>query len=259
MKKQNLITDTFKWLFDIKDWKMLFRSIPGLMTALFIVATVVMNLMALKTFVNTTYLSVTGGLLISWVPFLCMDILNKTYGGKAATKLTILGLLVNLACVLALQICVWLPGSSLVAFDQVYNQSWTILAASSIAFIVSGITNNVSNVAIGRLFKNNPDGKIAYMTRTYVSTALGQFIDNFLFIGLGLIVFPAFMGMTPINTWLQALGAGFFGAMLELVMEVIFSPLGYKICKKWRHEQVGKDYLAYCESMELSADIKRVK
>ena len=85
------IADTFKWLFDFKDWKMLFRSIPGTVTALFVVSVIVMNLMASKTIVmtNPSWLGITGGLLISWIPFLCMDVVVKTCGAKGATKLNI--------------------------------------------------------------------------------------------------------------------------------------------------------------------------
>ena len=33
------------------------------------------------------------------------------------------------------------------------------------------------------------------------------------------------------------------GAIVELIMEIIFSPIGYKITRKWKEENVGKEYL----------------
>ena len=33
------------------------------------------------------------------------------------------------------------------------------------------------------------------------------------------------------------------GAVAELVMEVLFSPIGYRITKRWQQEAVGKEYL----------------
>ena len=36
--------DTGKWLVDMKDWKMLFRSIPSIAVGLYLLATVMMNL-----------------------------------------------------------------------------------------------------------------------------------------------------------------------------------------------------------------------
>lgn len=273
VKKKNIfarvgekIADTFKWLFDFKDWKKLLRSIPGLVTSLFIVSVIVMNLMAAKTVVmtNPSWLGITGGLFLSWIPFLCMDIIVKTYGAKAATKLNLLGLIVNLACVGIFQIISMFQiggdPSTYAAFNATFAQTWQILIASSIAFVISGIANNFINAAIGKAFRKNPDGKGAYVTRTYVSTAVGQFIDNFIFTGLAFLVFfKVSIGTTLGWTIWTVLGTAAFGAILELIMEVIFSPLGYSLCKKWRADGVGKDYLEYCQKMELKEDTRRLK
>ena len=35
------------------------------------------------------------------------------------------------------------------------------------------------------------------------------------------------------------------GAIAELLMEVAFSPLGYRITKRWQEEKVGEQYLEY--------------
>jgi hypothetical protein len=35
------------------------------------------------------------------------------------------------------------------------------------------------------------------------------------------------------------------GAVAELILEIVFSPLGYKITQKWKNDGVGKDYLDY--------------
>ena len=37
------------------------------------------------------------------------------------------------------------------------------------------------------------------------------------------------------------------GASLELAMEVVFSPIGYYLSKKWKKEKVGQDYFDYIE------------
>lgn len=266
VRVKDKVVDTFKWLFDMKDWKKLLRSIPGLVTAFFIVSVLAMNLAAAKTIIMTTpsWLGVTGGVLLSWIPFLVMDIIVKTYGSKAATKMNILGLGVNLLFVGFMHfITTFQIGgdpSTYAAFNATFSQTWQILLASSIAFLVSGIINNVLNAAIGKMFKKNPDGKIAYITRTYVSTAVGQFIDNFIFTGLAFLVFFQLSIGTSLGwTIYTVLGTAVFGAALELAMEVLFSPWGYRICQKWRQEGVGKDYLEYCQKMELKQDIRRLK
>ena len=35
------------------------------------------------------------------------------------------------------------------------------------------------------------------------------------------------------------------GAVFELVAEMVFSPFGYKMCKKWEKDGLGKEYLEY--------------
>ena len=260
----NYVKDVNAWLFDFKDWKLLLRSVPGLVTSLFVVAVVVMNLMASKVIISTSYMGITGGLLLSWIPFLTMDIVVKTYGSRAATKLNILALLINLACIGIFQLVsviqVGGDATSYEAFNQTFSQTWQIFVASTIAFLVSGIVNNITNASIGHLFKKNPDGKVAYMTRTYVSTMIGQFVDNFIFAGLAFLVFfKLSIGSTLGYTLLSVLGTAILGALLELLMEIIFSPLGYIICTKWRQEQVGSDYLEYCRQMEIYKDSRRIK
>lgn len=260
MKKKNvlvIIKDWFinliKWLFDFKDWKLVLRTVPGLVTALFVMSVIVMNLMASKVIVMTDYLGITGGLLLSWLPFLCMDVVVKTFGSKAANKITILGLLINLFCIGIFQLTTIIQvggdPDAYVAFNSVFSQTWQIFVASSIAFLVSGVANNILNAFIGRCFKKNPDGKLAYITRTYVSTMIGQFIDNFLFAGLAFMVFFQLSVGTSLGyTWISVLGTAFLGALVELGMEVIFSPFGYMISKKWKEEGIANKYLSNNEN-----------
>jgi len=48
-------------------------------------------------------------------------------------------------------------------------------------------------------------------------------------------------------TVLQCSTCALTGALAELVMEVAFSPIGYRITKKWRRESVGAEYLLAIE------------
>ena len=103
------------------------------------------------------------------------------------------------------------------------------------------------NWLIGKGFRKNPDGKLAYAMRSYVSTFFGQFIDNFIF---SIIVFVYF---APIFwdgfhwTVLQCSTCALTGAVAELIMEILFSPIGYRITRHWKEHSVGKEYLDYLE------------
>ena len=66
-------------------------------------------------------------------------------------------------------------------FDEQYGGTWFIIVGSSAAFLSSAIINNVLNWLIGQCFKGDPDSFCAFALRSYISTAIGQFIDNFVF------------------------------------------------------------------------------
>ena len=129
------------------------------------------------------------------------------------------------------------------AFNSIFKGTWFILLSSTIAFLASALLNNFLNWAIGRLFKNNPDGKLAFITRTYLSTFIGQFFDNFIFALLTFMLFAPIFWDGFSWTFVQCLTCSILGAFLELFMEVVFSPIGYHICKKWREEKVGEAYI----------------
>ena len=234
---------------EINDSKALFRAIPSLTVTIFCVSVVVMNLMASKAIVSTPFLTATGGVLISWIPFLCMDVVAKHFGPKAATKLNLMGLLVNLACVAlfelvsVLQIDTTGQNTDYSAFNSVYRCTWFVLVASSVAFVLSGVANNFLNYAIGTLFKKNPDGKSAYMTRCYISTFVGQFVDNAIFLGLLYLVFLPSVAGIHASSLPAVLGGALLGGFMELITEVIFSPIGYHVTLKWKEREVGKNYL----------------
>ena len=52
-------------------------------------------------------------------------------------------------------------------------------------------------------------------------------------------------------TVLQCTTCALTGAVAELVMELAFSPIGYRITRLWREENVGKAYLDYVEGKKL--------
>ena len=99
------------------------------------------------------------------------------------------------------------------------------------------------NFAIGRLFKRKPDGKLAFVVRAYVSTFIGQFLDNFIFSIIVFVIFAPIFWNGFCWTPLQCATCALTGAVAELIMEIIFSPIGYKISKRWREKDVGKEYL----------------
>lgn len=228
-----------------EETKVLLRSIPSIVVTLFVVSVICMNLLANKTLVMLDWIALDGGILISWLSFMCMDLITKHFGPKASNKICILAALINLLTCLIFFIVSIIPSNAndYSELNSILGGTWFILLGSTIAFIASVMINNILNYMIGKLFKKNPDGKVAFITRTYISTFIGQFLDNLIF---SIIVFMLF---APIYwdgfSWslLQCVMCALTGAVLELIMEVIFSPFGYKISKRWKENNVGKEYL----------------
>ena len=240
-----------KWLRDEYELtKILLRSIPASVVALFVISVIAMNILANKTLVNTEYLAIDGGILISWLSFLSMDIVVKHFGPKASNRMSLFAVAVNLLVCLIFYIASIIPSGEpgeYDAFNTIIGGTWFILLSSTIAFISSALLNNALNFAIGKMFKKNPDGKLAFFTRSYVSTFIAQFADNLIFAILTFMVFaPIFWGGFH-WTFIQCVTCSLLGALLELVMEVVFSPLGYYVCKKWKESNVGEQYFSYLE------------
>jgi hypothetical protein len=228
---------------DWADTRLLFRCIPATVATLFAVSVVMMNLLANKTIYQSAFLALDGGILVSWLSFLCMDVVTKAFGPKAATKLSVFAIGINLLVCFFFYIVSIIPTEEdFSAFNQTVGGTWFILLSSTVAFLSSAFINNFMNWGIGRAFKRNPDGKLAFFTRCYVSTFIGQFFDNFIFAILTFTVFAPIFWDGFSWTYLQCFTCSLLGAGVELVCEVIFSPLGYKIVRRWEREGIAAPY-----------------
>ena len=249
MKKQQTRIEILKeWVKrEREETQILLRCIPATTVSLFVVSVVCMNLLANKTLFQNTYLALDGGFLISWLSFMCMDMITKYFGPKASNRIAILASVINLLTCAIFYIVSIIPSNAddYTALDEIFGGTWFILLGSTIAFLVSASINNFLNWTIGKAFHKNPDGKLAYATQAYVSTFVGQFFDNLIF---SLIVFA---GFAPIFwdgfhwTVLQCTTCALTGAVAELVMEILFSPIGFRLVAKWKQLRVGQEYLDY--------------
>ncbi len=252
--KQNKFKSFIKT--EIIETKLLFKSIPSWVIVMFTLSVVLMNLFANKS-INTglSWLALDCGIILSWASFLSMDMIVKRFGAKASTKISIVVLLINLFIAFIFFIVANISGfwgESFIDFggdvantalNNTLASSWFVILGSSVAFIVSAIINNVLNAFIGKLFKNK--NFVEYSMRSYLSTIIGQFVDNLIF---AFIVSLNFFGWTP----LQCVTCAITGATVELLFEIIFSPIGFKVCKNWEKNNVGIEYLNYCNEKKLN-------
>ena len=229
------------------EFKLLLRSIPATVVTLFVVSVICMNLLANKTLIQLDWIALDGGILISWLSFMCMDFITKHFGPKAANRISILAAGINLLTCLIFFVASIIPSTAddYTAFNGIFGGTWFILLGSTIAFLASAVINNTMNWMIGKSFRKNPDGKLAYATRTYVSTFIGQFMDNLIFAVIVFMFFAPIFWDGFCWTFIQCVMCSLTGALAELVKEIVFSPLGYKFTIKWQAESVGKEYFEF--------------
>ena len=236
---------------EYREFQILMRSVPSPILALFVMSVFSMNLLANKSItLPFDWLALDCGIVVSWFAFLIMDVITTRFGPKASTEISIFAIILNLVFCLIFYVSSNIPGEwgeSFVAvgresinnaLDNTFGGTWYVLFGSTIAFTVSAFINNFSNFAIGTLFKKNPNSFIAYISRTYISTAIGQFSDNITF---ALIVSHIFFGWSIV----QCITCAITGMLVELICEAFFSFFGFKVCERWRKCGVGKEYIDY--------------
>ncbi|MBQ6315385.1 MAG: VUT family protein [Mogibacterium sp.] len=232
---------------EFEDYRYLLRSIPSLVVSLFIVSVIMMNLLANKELLSLRYFALDCGFTLSWISFLCMDMICKRFGGKAAAKVSILALVVNLCACLIFKLMTMTPGmwgeyystgmpEVNDALNATFGGSWYVVMGSSIAMLAAAVTNSFINHTVAKHLRT--DGYRAFAARSFISTGIAQFIDNLTFAA---IVSYHFFGWTLA----QVLICSITGAVAELLCEVLFSPVGYRVSKQWEAENVGEQYIRY--------------
>ena len=130
-------------------------------------------------------------------------------------------------------------------FNSIFGGTWFILLGSTVAFLSSAVLNNMLNWMIGKVLSQNLNERVVYSLQTYISTFIGQFWDNFIFSVIVFVFFATIFWNGFHWSVLQCTTCALTGAVAELIMEIIFSPIGYRIVTKWEANSVGKEYLDY--------------
>lgn len=232
-----------------------FKKVPSWLVALSVVTTVLMNLLANKSLIATNWWTGDCGVFVSWVMFLVMDIVTQRYGGKASFAVTMFdvavallmgGLMAGVAAIPESEISGWFYGpEASAALNNVVGNNYLVLLVSLFAFICASGVDILVNLTIGKAFKKTKTfgedtnkrgvkGFFIYFCRAYASTFVSQFVDNLVFAGIAVPL----LFMYPCTFGSLAMGA-FLGAITELVIELIFAPIGYMaICKKEKQQEV---------------------
>lgn len=214
-----------------QEYKALLKRVSSLLLTFLVLSVVSMNLLANKELFRADWIALDCGFLISWIPFLIMDVVCKVYGGKAAARLSIVAITINLLFFLVFKLVSLTPGmwgayydTGSIAVNDALNSTiggstWIVLG-SALAMAVSSVSNSLVNAAIARL--HGKDGFGNFALRSFISTGVSQFVDNFVF---------ALVVSVPLFGWsmTQVLVCSSTAAIFELLLEVLFSFPGFKL------------------------------
>lgn len=237
--------------YEVKDLVVLLRNIPSLAVTFFVLSVVCMNLLANKELFSTEYLALDCGFTLSWFSFLCMDMICKRFGPKAAMKVSMVALFINLVtCALFSLLSrtpeMWGEFYSYVdsnpemanvanaALNATFGGSWYVVLGSALAMFTSSGVNSIVNYLIAKSTKTT--GFKNFALRSYISTMVAQFVDNFIF---AMVVSHVFFGWTMT----QVIVCSITGSVMELLCEILISPIGYKMVCSWEKHDVGREYL----------------
>ena len=230
----------------LKSCKLLFKNAPTSVVIMFVMSVVLMNLLANKEIATgVTWLALDCGTIVSWISFFSMDMLTKRFGARASIIISTVAIIINLMVCIVLFVASKIPGNwgeyytynnqvVNTILDTTIGGTWYVLLGSSIAFFVSSIVNSLMNAGIGKWLVR--DTLPTYIARSWGSTIIAQFVDNMVF---ALLVSHVFFGWS----FLQCVTCAATGCVVELLCQVIFTPIGFRITQRWEREGIGKEYL----------------
>lgn len=222
---------------EIKEFKKALSLVPPIVLALYVAVLISMNLLANKEIYtgNTSdWLVIDCGTTLSWVTFFLTNIIVKTSGPKHSIRISLVALIINLLFFLWFGLIAHIPGNwgayyeynseiANNALNYTLEGSWEIIISSAVAFFVSISFDSILNYRIFNKLRNR--GLKGYVLSNYISTGLGQYIDNLIFAEL---VSVRLFGWTQ----LQCLVCALTGMLIELMFEIVFSAVSYRIYKK---------------------------
>lgn len=200
-------------------------------TAFYVAGSILQNILAVKTFGTSVLAITTGGTLISWLVFACMDVITEVFGKRRAILTfvgsAILNILFNIVCWIAINI----PGTSSFindAYTTVLGTGWRIALGSIIAFLLGNYINTQIMYVMKKHSKDS-NKSLGFIGRAITSTLFGQLVDNGLFY---LIAFaPLGIAGTVENSWQMIGTLVLCTTLIETVVESIVSPITAKFVK----------------------------
>lgn len=258
--------NTMKDFFNPKDWLKTLRAIPSVVLAMTVVANVLMNILANKSIINLPWLIQDAGVLMSWVGFLAGDLIVKAFGAKNGIRVNLTALAISLFISGILAIVAVVPGDWSPVFDpsieasaealnkaanSIMGNVWYVILGSAVASAVGLVCNGLSQGwLIKKIESKHGDRYWGFFAASAGSTIIGQILDNIVFASL---ISVHFFGWT----WKQVLVCSIAGAIFELLIELVFTPMTYRVSKAWKKAHIGLEFMDKNNESETVSEVNQ--
>lgn len=179
-------------------------------------ASVFANLIVIKT-VNCFGLNTTLGNVLFGSVFLSLDIVAEKYDKKEANKIIWLGLITNIAFVVASQFTLLYKPSSLDYSSDAFKTVFSITPRVCLGSVSAYAFGNFLNTFIFDKLKQKQGSKLLWL-RNSLSTCIAQLLDNFV---LHIIAFLGILSFSEITT------LSFNVWIIEVIVAIFSMPFLY--------------------------------
>ncbi|MCK6449092.1 MAG: queuosine precursor transporter [Planctomycetes bacterium] len=176
----------------------------------------------------------TTGILAFPLTFVLTDVINEYFGPRIVRLFTLSAVAVNVILQAVVQAAIRVPAVSFtpgVTAEQVQDayalalgQSWAIVAASLIAFLIG----QWLDALVFTTLRRRTGGKWLWL-RSQGSTVVSQLLDTFVVIGLAFVVIPTMTGSGSAWNIGQALDVSLTNYIYKFAIAVLITPMLYVV------------------------------
>lgn len=195
-------------------------------TGFFICTLIISNILATKMIAIGPFVF-DGGTLLFPFSYIVSDILSEVYGFKQTWKITLFGFLILIFVNMNIFLISVLPPEHTWTLQNEFNAILLQIPRITVGSMCGYLVGNYSNALFLSVVKVKLAGKFLFI-RTIGSTLVGELLDSLLF------VFIAFFGLYDLSVLLLM---AFSNYAFKTVIEIIFTPLTYKVITWVKHKE----------------------
>ena len=198
------------------------------LSALYTAVAVSMNIFCMKSLsFGTPYILCDAGLLISWIVFLVSNVIVEVWDKKTSVVLISVAAIIAFLIMVIGRLVVFIPtldeyAEQAHAYALIFSNGPRTIIASVTAFWVGNYINvHIIAEIKAELERRAKDNRIYFFIRAVISTLIGQWVDNVMFMTLAF----APIGLSVYEmAWKDIMSASIYGTFIELFVEAFFVP-----------------------------------